>query len=344
MKILVVRTGPLFAHDETRLYAERLCKALAAAGHAVELTTIPFSAAIADIVPETTAFRLFDLRHGADLCIAIGPFSHALRHDNKRLWVFSQYSPLYEHWNTPFGAVTASHTNLATREYVHWMDRAWISEARLVCAASATLAAEISVQHGIQPIVLPPAILEDFESTFSGHGDYLLAAGPLADTARLPLLITAFGKAATDARLVILGYEFTLEEREYVQQLVAESPRGTSITLEVDPSYDRFRALVASAAGFVSTPFRAGTADAFTLAAGSAGKAVLTTKDSGELARILEDGVDGRVVEPDPDALAQAIDQVHGSRKLARRLGSQLSEKLRNMLPSWESVAKELTK
>ncbi len=344
MKILVVRTGPLFAHDETRLYAERLCKALAAAGHEVESTTIPFSAAIADIVPETTAFRLFDLRYGADLCIAIGPFSHALRHDNKRLWIFSQYGPFYEHWNTPFGAVTASNTNLVTREYVHGMDRAWISEARLVCAASATLAKAIFEQHEIEPKVLSPALLEDLESVASSHGDYLLAAGPLTETARLPLLLTAFGQSKTNAKLIILGYEFALEEREYIQQLVTGSSRSDSIALEFDPSHDRFRALVASAAGFVSTPIRAGTADAFTLAAGSAGKAVLTTKDSGEMARIIEDGVDGYVVDPDPAAVALAMDQIHGSRKLAEQLGSRLSEKLRDMLPSWESIAAELTK
>jgi DNA-binding IclR family transcriptional regulator len=82
----------------------------------------------------------------------------------------------------------------------------------------------------------------------------------------------------------------------------------------------------------------------FPLDAGSAGKAVITTKDSGELARILEDGVDGCVVDPDPAAIAHAMNEIHGNRKRARQLGVRLSEKLRSMLPSWESVATELTK
>ena len=114
MKILVVHTGPLFGHDKTRLYAQRLCMELIVAGHTAELTTIPFSPAIAETVSQSIAYRLFDLRNGADVCIGTGPFSHALRRDNKRLWIFSQYGPFYENWNTPYDALASSRTILAT--------------------------------------------------------------------------------------------------------------------------------------------------------------------------------------------------------------------------------------
>ena len=144
--------------------------------------------------------------------------------------------------------------------------------------------------------------------------------------------------------VIVLGYECAPGEREFIEQSVAESSRANSISLEFDPPYDRFRTLVASTAGFVSAPIRAGAADAFALAAGSAGKAVITTRDSGELARILDDGVDGCVVDPDPAAIAHAMNKIHGNRKRAEQLGGRLSEKLRGMLPSWGSVAAELTK
>jgi hypothetical protein len=179
VKILVVHTGPLFGHDETRLYAQRLCKELIVAGHTAELTTIPFSPAIAETVSQSIAYRLFDLRNGADVCIGTGPFSHALRHDNKRLWIFSQYGPFYENWNTPYGALASSRTILATRESVRAMDRAWISEASKVFEGSATLAKAILEQHGVQAPVLLQALLEDFESAPSSHGDHFLLDGAL---------------------------------------------------------------------------------------------------------------------------------------------------------------------
>ena len=55
MRVLVVRTGSLFAHDDTRLYATRLCSAITALGHSVELATIPYSGSVADLVPQITA-------------------------------------------------------------------------------------------------------------------------------------------------------------------------------------------------------------------------------------------------------------------------------------------------
>jgi glycosyltransferase involved in cell wall biosynthesis len=345
VRVVVIRTGRLFAHDEPRLYADRLCHALVDAGHSVELTTIPFSGAIAGIVPESTAYRLLDLRRGVDVCIGIGPFTHALQHPNKRLWVFSQYSPFYEHWDTPFGAVTASPTNLVARDCVRSMDRTWMSEAARVCAASPLLAEALAEQHGVQPRVVMPGLLEDFAPVSDGPGDeYFLASGPLTDSARIALQIDAYGRSKSTAGLVILGFENTLEEREYVQQLIRESPRAPSIRLEVDPSYNRFRQLLSAAAGFIAVPFRAPVADVFAVSAGAARVAVVTAKDSGALARLIDDGVDGFAVEPDAGALAQAMDQLHSSRKLAARFGERLAEKLRGELPSWESIAEEFTK
>jgi glycosyltransferase involved in cell wall biosynthesis len=345
VRVVVVRTGRLFAHDEARLYADRLCSALVEEGHSVELTTIPFSGAIAGIVAESTAYRLLDLRCGVDVCIGIGPFSHGLQHPNKRLWVFSQYSPFYEHWDTPFGAVTASPTNLVARDCVRSMDRTWLSEAAHICVASPLLAEALSQQHGVRPRTVVPGLLEDFAPLSHGPGDeYFLASGLLTDSARIALLVDAYGRSKSTAALVILGFESTLEEREYVEQMISESPRSSSIRLEVDPPYERFRQLMPAAAGFVAAPFLAPVADLFAVSAGASRVAIVTTKDSGALARIIDDGFDGLAVEPDAGALAQAMDQIHSNRKLAAKFGERLAEKLHGTLPSWKSIAKEFTK
>ena len=344
VKALVVRTGSLFGHDETRWYADRLCRAIAAAGNDVETTSIPFSTALADVVSQTLAYRLFDLRHGADLCIALGPFSHALQHDNKRAWVLSQYGPLTQHWNTPYGAVTASYTNLSTRAYVNELDRAWLSEARLVYAASATVASSLSDRLDVRSTTLLPAPLDALTSPPSGYGDYFLFAGLLADTARVRLVIDAFGKINSAARLVLLGYQCSVEEREYVQQLITDSRQAAAITLELDPSEERFRSLVSEAAAFISVPYLASAADVFAIAAGASSKPLVTTTDSGAIAELVDDGTTGFAVDPDPTALADALDRLFANRALAKRFGTRLSEKLRTVLPTWEYIAAELTK
>jgi glycosyltransferase involved in cell wall biosynthesis len=344
VKIAVFHTGPLFAHDEAYLYATKLCQTLRELGHSAELTTFPFSPAVADVILQSTAYRLLDLRHGMDMCIGVGPFTHALKHDNKRVWLLSHLSSFYELWNTPYGAVTASHTNVATREYVHAVDREWLSEARLVCAGSQGLAHAVSQHCGVESRLLPPALPDQFLSRHAGYGDYVLAASPLIDAYRIPFIVEAFSRTKTPVRLVILGFECAIEEREYVEQTIAASGKADAITFEVNPSYTRFCECLSSALAFISVPFRTMVIDVFSTAAGLARKTILTTSDSGELARSINDGDDGYVIDPDTVALAHAMDRVMSDRKKSEQFGSRLFEKLRGALPSWKVIAEELIK
>jgi hypothetical protein len=295
-----------------------------------------------------TAYRLLDLRHGFDLCINIGPCSYAMKHANKRVWLFSQYSPFYELWDSPYGAVTASQTNRSTRECVRAMDQTWLSEAQVLCAASETLARMLREGSGTQARVLPPALPRGFDTAPASYGDYFLAAGPLVDTARIAMLIQSFCQTETPAQLVVMGFEVTREEREHVEYRVSTANRtgekkAGAITLEINPSYARFRACASAALAFVSLPFRANTLDLFSLVAASAQRPLVTTRDSGEPARLIENELDGYCVAPDETALAHAMDDIFRNKRVAERWGKRLSEKLRDLLPSWDAIATELT-
>ena len=157
MKVLVLRTGALFGHDDGRLYAKELCKELEDSGHTVESTSIPFDGAVSDVTSQAVAYRVFDLGRRADVCVTIGPFSHAFMHHDKRVWLLSQYGPLYQHWNTRYGASDACSDERSTREYVLAADRDWLSEARFVYAASETLSHALKSQ-GTEARLLPPAL------------------------------------------------------------------------------------------------------------------------------------------------------------------------------------------
>jgi hypothetical protein len=341
VKIVIFRTGSLFAPDAARHSAEALRAALVANGHSVEITTIPFSGAVAALVSETIAYRLFDLRHGFDLCIAIGPFAHAMKHPNKRVWAFTLYRPFYELWGTPFGPVTSSNTNAWARAYVQAVDRAWLAEAALVCAASPTLAQAIldATQVEARPLSTPLPVVSDGRPPT--YDEYIVAAGPLADTSRFPLLIESFSKTTAAARLVIMAFGQAREEREYLEYLVATRGRPEATSLEFNPTWDQVRDCIAGARACVSLPFRASIADIFCLTAGAYAKPLVTMNDCGEVARLV-DG-DGYCVEPDASALASALDELCGDAKAARLVGNRFAAKLNAVLPAWNDVAVTLT-
>jgi glycosyltransferase involved in cell wall biosynthesis len=342
VKIVIFRTGRLFGHDETRLYAESLRAALASKRHSVELTTLPFSNRIADLVAETAAYRLLDFRHGIDLCIAIGPFSYAINHANKRVWLFSQYSPFYELWESPYGALTASNTNLGIRDSILALDRLWLGEARAVFSTSQSVSSTLAQHIGVGARVLLPTPPKEFLREPSGYEDYLLCAGTLTDTARFGLVIKAFSKTKTPVKLVIMGFEAAREEREYLQRLIAEASVAERIEFVLNPSYQQIRDRAASSLGFVSIPFRAGNPDLFFLTAAALQRPVLTSRDSGELASLVEHSIGGYVVDPEDAAVAEAMDDLYRGRKSAARMGKALADKLATLLPSWDTIADEL--
>src|SRR5438445_2329998 len=70
------------------------------------------------------------------------------------------------------------------------------------------------------------------------------------------------------------------------------------------------------------------------------GKPVITASDSGEPARLVADGVTGRVVAPEPDAIASAFDELLRSPETARRMGEAGRSRVAGM--RWPAVVETL--
>ncbi|MBF6907491.1 glycosyltransferase, partial [Acinetobacter baumannii] len=76
--------------------------------------------------------------------------------------------------------------------------------------------------------------------------------------------------------------------------------------------------------------------------ASHARKAILTTTDSGGVLELVQDGVNGFVAEPTPQALAAAMDELHRDRSLATTMGANALARLDELNISWSHVLKRL--
>ena len=77
-----------------------------------------------------------------------------------------------------------------------------------------------------------------------------------------------------------------------------------------------------------------------TLEAMRAGKPVITASDSGGTAELVSHGETGLVVEPTPEALAAAIDELWSDRRAAKRMGRAGLERARKV--TWDGLVREL--
>ena len=71
-------------------------------------------------------------------------------------------------------------------------------------------------------------------------------------------------------------------------------------------------------------------------------KAVLTTSDSGAVVELIEDGVNGEILRPDPAAIAGAFDRLYLDRKRARRMGEAHAARIASMNITWDRVLERM--
>ncbi len=73
-----------------------------------------------------------------------------------------------------------------------------------------------------------------------------------------------------------------------------------------------------------------------------AGRPVITTTDAGGAREFVEHNRTGYVLEPEPQQLAHALDELYRDRARAREFGQRGQEKIRAMNLSWKRVVESL--
>ena len=79
-----------------------------------------------------------------------------------------------------------------------------------------------------------------------------------------------------------------------------------------------------------------------TLEAMLARRPVITCSDSGGPLEFVRDGVTGRVCEPTPEALAEALDDLWAARARARQMGERGRQLYDHLNISWANVVRRL--
>jgi glycosyltransferase involved in cell wall biosynthesis len=79
-----------------------------------------------------------------------------------------------------------------------------------------------------------------------------------------------------------------------------------------------------------------------TLEAMLSGKAVITCSDSGGPLEFINNGENGYVVDPEPEAIAEAMDKLFIEKSETRKMGQSGRIKYDEMRISWKSVVEAL--
>jgi glycosyltransferase involved in cell wall biosynthesis len=341
--ILICTTQVPFTRGGGESHVEGLRRAFEAAGFAAEVAAVPFKwYPPEEIMRGALAWRMLDVTEAngrpVDLVVGMKFPAYTVAHPRKVLWVMHQYRAAYNLWGTPFDDLSTHPEGARLREWIHECDNRFIPEARKVFANSKTVAARLRHYNRIEsePLYHPPPRAERLRA--GEQGDYIFYPSRLEPQKRQELLVEAMKHVRAPVRAVLAG---SSADRAQYESLIRRHGVGDRVELRGFVSEEEIVGLYANALGVCYLPFDEDYGYV-TLEGMLAARPVVVARDGGGATEFVEHESEGLITEPDPRALAAAIERLHADRAGARRMGERGREKLTALKLSWQNVVEKL--
>jgi glycosyltransferase involved in cell wall biosynthesis len=343
VRVLVASTFVPFIEGGGRMIVRDLVRALRERGHEVDTIEIPFVSVWDRMLEQMLAIRMMDVGAAADVLVAIRTPSYLLRHPDKRLWFIHHHRGAYDLWDTPYQDIPSTPEGLGVRHAVVAADDLYLREARHIFTNSQIVADRLRDFNDLEGHVLYPPLGEPQRFLPGPAEDYVFYPCRITGHKRQHLAVQAAAHLSTDARVIIAGAADSPEqlrplhdtiERHGLQNRVQLISRWISEEEKAD--------LISRSIGVLYIPFLEDSYGYVTLEAFHAHKPVITCSDSGGTLEIIEDGVNGLIVEPEPAALASAIDRLRSDMGAAAEMGERAHATLQAKDISWDNVVTSL--
>ena len=275
-----------------------------------------------------------------DRVISLRYPSYAVRHPQHVCWLnhtMREYYDLWDRFSAGLGT-TGRIKERARRVAIHAADRYLLTRnvSRLF-VQSRTIQRRLAIWPELRSTVLyPPPPQRAYRC--DGYGDYVFLVSRLTRLKRVDLLIEALAQpGVTTVRAVIAGEG---EERGALEQLAQARGVADRVTFAGRISDDELVQHLARCRIVCFPPFEEDygfvTAEAF-----ASRKAVITCRDSGGPAELVEDGVNGVICDPTAQGLASAMRRIMDDPSAAERIGAAAHASSAKL--NWRDAVAQLT-
>ncbi len=332
MRVLIVNNMAPFLWGGAEELAVYLQRNLIAAGHEAEILRVPFQWEPASRIPSQMLLaRTLELWN-ADRVIALKFPAYMVRHPEKTLWLLHQYRQAYDLFDT-------GHTNLpqgadgeALRTVIRNADNETFAESRAIFTNSEVTRQRLLKYNGFDAKVLLPPVNDPERFSGGKTGNYIFAGGRVNGMKRQYLLVEAMALAAKTVKLVIGGPPDSPEDEVRLRETVERLGLQDRVKLDIRfLPRDVYADYVRNACAVAYLPFDEDSLGYVAMEGALAGKALITTSDSGGILGLVKAGESGWVAEPTAESLAAVMSEA-AAIKGPRRLYGEGAQAL------WESL------
>jgi glycosyltransferase involved in cell wall biosynthesis len=342
MKIVLASTYVPFIKGGGRFIVDWLEDKLVEHGHEVERFLLPFTDHPDRLLEQIAAFRLMDLSDAGDRLVAFRPPAYVLKHPHKVLWFIHHIRAFYDLWGTEY-APPPTPARDALRRAIVDLDNATLGEARTVFTNSQRVSDRLMAFNGVASTPLYPPILDPEQFVCGDYGEEIVVLNRVEPHKRQLLMVEAMTEVKSPVRLRICGRSTWPVYADMIRERIAAAGLRDRVTFE-----DRWiseadkAAALKDALAIAYAPFDEDGIGYPCEEAAHARKAVIATTDSGAVLEFVSHGRNGLVVEPEPGAIAEAMDRLYLDRALARRCGEANFARLGELNIDWSHVVEAI--
>ena len=320
MHIAVVTSSPPDTEGGHLVIARELRQALRDAGHDADVVITPDYGFGRQARAYVDTWRTH-LSPGIDRVISLRYPSYAVRHPRHVCWLNHTMREYYDLWDrfsrplSPQGRIKER----VRRTLIHAADRYLLTRnVTKLFVQSRTIQQRLAMWPSLTSTVLyPPAPQRAYRT--ERYGPEFLFVSRLTSLKRADLVVRAVADSASGgARVTIAGEG---EEREPLERLAAGLNVRSRVTFTGRLTEEQMLEQLARCRAVVFPPVQEDygfvTVEAF-----AARKAVITCRDSGGPAELVQDGVSGFVVDPAPASVAAAMRRLAEDAALAEQMGT----------------------
>lgn len=343
-RLLVVNTKVPFLSAGAESHERGLILALRESGYQVDTLKIlekwfPYNYCLKMMI-QARSMDMENLPISADRLIALKFPSYYLKHPDKVVWFLHHYRVFYELWDSPF-AIDKNEETEAIRNLIIQADTKMLKEAKKVFAISKTVAERLKKFNGIDSEVLYPPVENLHLFRCESYENFFFFPSRITRLKRQDLVISAMSHVVSPFKLIIAG---RIEDEEYLKKLqtmIEKEELKGRVEIKTNISQEELVNLYASCLAVVFPPFQEDYGY-ITFEAMYSKKAVLTCNDSGGPTEFVENKYNGFVVEPAPEALADAMEAMYQNRTETQKMGIRGYEKAVAIDINWKRVVQKL--
>lgn len=344
MKIALASSYVPFINGGARNIVEWLQRMLEELGHQVELIYLPENDDPNLLFKQMMAYRWVDLE-AADRLICFRPQSHLIPHRHKVLWFIHHLRAFYDLWDSPYRGFPDDFKHQSMRDALREVDNAGLMEAKAIFTNSQVVSDRLKKFNKVDSEVLYPPIFDSKRFFCGGFSDEIVCICRLHSHKRQHLLIEAMKYVRSPIRLRLSGASESPGYTFKLRMSILRLRLANRVTLDDRwiSEEDKVQQLAhALAAAYI--PFDEDSYGYPSIEASHAAKPVLTTSDSGGCLELIQHGINGYVTAPEPQALAEAMDQLYFDRRKTIAMGKNALERLGELNISWEHALQRLLK